>query len=198
MRGEYFPLKDIVAIIHPDKPVIAYHLFWDDDIDFPADNEPADHEIVWVEYDPVSKAVVQISTYLHSYIAHGENAPAEANAHDGRPWIGVEWGKHGSLPWGAPDGAEGAGKVLMHNWKELHTKGRQRQDHPLARGWPLKFEGDFAAYKNFSVPLDPRPQLQEKKLILVSRWPNAAINQYCLRYNFAPKTEWPWLPPVRR
>jgi hypothetical protein len=110
----------------------------------------------------------------------------------------VEWGKHGSLAWGAPDGAEGAGKVLHHNWTALHNEGRKKQDHPLARGWPLKFTGDFPAYKNFSVEVDPRGLLQERKLTIVSRWPNAAINQYCLRYNFAPKTEWPWLPPVRR
>ena len=196
--GEFFPLRDIVAIIHPDRPVIAYHLFWDDDIDFPADNEPADHEIVWVEYDPTSQTVTKVSAYLHSYIVQGEGAAEEANAHGGRPWIGVEWGKHGSLPWGAADGAEGAGKVLQHNWTALSTTGRQKQDHPLARGWPLKFVGDFNAYKEFSRPFDPRDQLEGKRLILVSRWSNAAINQYCLRYNFAPKTQWPWLPPVRR
>lgn len=198
VRGEFFPLKDIVAVVHPDRPVIAYHLFWDDDIDFPADNEPADHEIVWVEYDPATKAVTRISTYLHSYIVDGKDAPAEANAHGGRPWIGVEWGKHGSLPWGAADDAEGAGKVLAHNWTALHTKGRQRQDHPLARGWPLRFAGDFAAYTEFAVEIDPRPMLEARKLGVVSRWPNAAINQHCLRYNFAPKTEWPWTLPVRR
>ena len=196
--GEFFPLKDIVAVIHPDRPIIAYHLFWDDDIDFPADNEPADHEIVWVEYDPSSKVVTQISAYLHGYIAHGEGAAEDANTHGGRPWIGVEWGKHGSLPWDAADGAEGAGQVLHHNWTALHTQGRQKQDHPLSRGWPLKFTGDFAAYKDFSVAVDPRPLLAERKLIIVSRWPNAVINQHCLRYNFAPKTEWPWLQPVRR
>jgi hypothetical protein len=198
VKGEFFPLKDIVAVMHPDRPVIAYHLFWDDDIDFPADNEPADHEIVWIEYDPTTKAVVQISTYLHGYIAHGEEAPAEANAQGGRPWIGVEWGKHGSVPWGAAGGAEGAGKVLQHNWTELTTNGRRRQDHPLARGWPLKFVGDYSAYTDFSEEIDPRSLLKERQLVLVSRWPNAAINQQCLRYNFAPKTEWPWLPAVRR
>jgi hypothetical protein len=196
--GEFFPLKDVVAVIHPDRSIIAYHLFWDDDIDFPADNEPADHEIVWVEFDPASEAVIRISAYLHGYIAHGEGATEEANAHEGRPWIGVEWGKHGSLPWGAADGAEGAGQVLQHNWQALHTRGRQKQDHPLSRGWPLKFEDDFAAYKNFSVEADPRPFLVGRKLIFVSRWPNAVINQHALRYNFAPKTEWPWLQPVRR
>jgi len=44
--SEPFALRDFAAIIHPDAPVIAYHLFWDDDIDFPDDNEPCDHELV--------------------------------------------------------------------------------------------------------------------------------------------------------
>ena len=49
---EPLPLKDVVVIIHPDRPLIAYHLFWEDDIDFPDDSEPCDHEEVWVSYAP--------------------------------------------------------------------------------------------------------------------------------------------------
>src|SRR5262245_39831132 len=33
-----FGLKDVVAIHHPNDPVIAYHFFWEDDIDYPEDN----------------------------------------------------------------------------------------------------------------------------------------------------------------
>ena len=47
-------IRDLVAIHHPVQPWIAYHLFWGDDIDFPEDNDPADHEIVWVAYDPAT------------------------------------------------------------------------------------------------------------------------------------------------
>jgi hypothetical protein len=43
---EVFPLKDAAAILHPSERVIAYHLFWEDDIDFPDDNDPCDHEVV--------------------------------------------------------------------------------------------------------------------------------------------------------
>ncbi|HYD85791.1 MAG TPA: hypothetical protein VEA63_17105, partial [Opitutus sp.] len=68
VAGEFFPLKDIVAIVHPDRPVIAYHLFWDDDIGYPADNEPCDHEIVWVEYDPATRVIVQVWTYFHGRV----------------------------------------------------------------------------------------------------------------------------------
>src|SRR5262245_24922253 len=55
--NEFFPLKDIAVILHPEKPVIAYHLFWEDDLGFPSDNDPCDHEVVWVEYDRASQRV---------------------------------------------------------------------------------------------------------------------------------------------
>ncbi|HEX2860208.1 MAG TPA: hypothetical protein VHN79_01155, partial [Lacunisphaera sp.] len=42
VAGEFFPLKDVVAIVHPDKPVIGYRLFWEDDLAFPSDNDPCD------------------------------------------------------------------------------------------------------------------------------------------------------------
>src|SRR2546426_761351 len=64
---EFFPLNDVVAIIHPDKPLIGYHLFWGDDIDFPDDHDPTDHEIVWVEYDPATQEVREVHTYFHDH-----------------------------------------------------------------------------------------------------------------------------------
>ena len=39
--AESFPLKDAAAVLHPSERLIAYHLFWEDDIDFPDDNDPA-------------------------------------------------------------------------------------------------------------------------------------------------------------
>ncbi len=196
VSGEFFPLNDVVAVIHPDKPIIAYHLFWDDDIDFPEDNDPTDHEIVWIEYHPTSRKVTGVATYFHSRILRTDQAAADANAHGSRAWIGVEWGKHGSLPWDAAGVNSGKPEgLLQEDWEILHTKGRRLPDHPLARGWPLKFTGDFNAYRDFSVLVDPLPLLKKKQLIKVSRWPNAVLNQHCLRYNFAPKSEWPWSPP---
>jgi hypothetical protein len=101
VAGEFFPLKDIAAILHPDKPIVAYHLFWEDDLGFPSDNDPCDHEVVWVEYDPATQRVTRVHTYWHGRIVTTEAAAGEANEHDGRAWIGVEWGFHGSVPWRA-------------------------------------------------------------------------------------------------
>ena len=51
-RSEPFGLLDVVAVVHPNAPWIAYHFFWEDDIDFPDDNDPCDHELIWVMWLP--------------------------------------------------------------------------------------------------------------------------------------------------
>src|SRR5262245_28919044 len=53
-----FTLKDAAAIHHPREPLIAYHFFWEDDIDFPEDNDPCDHELLWVRYNPATQTAV--------------------------------------------------------------------------------------------------------------------------------------------
>lgn len=192
VKGEYFPLKDIVAIIHPERPVIAYHLFWEDDLGFPSDNDPCDHEVVWVEYDPATDKLVRVWTYWHRRIVTTDEATAEANSHGGRPWIGVQWGYHGSVPWKALGQVPEVDRIMREHWTRAHAGAKPPLD-PLARGWPTKYEGDFKAFTHFAVPFDPRPRLRDPGLVYVSRWANATINRYCLRYNFAAKTEWPWL-----
>lgn len=192
VKGEYFPLKDIVAIVHPERPVIAYHLFWEDDLGFPSDNDPCDHEVVWIEYDPATDKLVRVWTYWHGRIVTTDDATADANSHAGRPWVGVQWGYHGSVPWKALGQVPEIDRIMRAHWERAHT-GAQPPLDPLARGWPTKYEGDFKAFTHFAVPFDPRPRLRDPGLVYVSRWANATINRYCLRYNFAAKTEWPWL-----
>jgi hypothetical protein len=62
---EIFPLKDAAAVLHPSERLIAYHLFWEDDIDFPDDNDPSDHELVWVQFSPDRQSVERFWTYFH-------------------------------------------------------------------------------------------------------------------------------------
>lgn len=183
VAGEPFPLRDVVALHHPSQPLIAYHLFWEDDIDFPDDNDPADHEVVWVRYEPISgRAETQLS-YFHGRILR---APADA----GRPRFAVEWGKHGSLPFprnANPVEAPG----LMEHWRRLHETGIRRPRHPLAAAWPKRFTGNATDYRRFDLSIDTRSWLERRGSIWISPWANAVLDQHALPYNFAAKREWP-------
>ena len=208
--SEPFRLQDFAVILHPNRRLIAYHLFWEDDIDFPEDNDPCDHEVLWVEYSEDHKTITGISTYFHGRILRGgSEAIQEAKAHAGRPRINVQWGKHGSLLLGweklpivaVEDDAEkkfyplGRQITLLDynrgTYEKLTKEGRRLLEHPLGRGWPNKFVGSWQDFTNFSVLVDPGALLTSKQMIRVSRWNSATINQHFLRYNFRPKTEWP-------
>jgi hypothetical protein len=208
--SEPFRLQDFAVILHPTRRLIAYHLFWEDDIDFPEDNDPCDHEVAWVEYGDDQMTITGFSTYFHGRILRGGNEAIEdAKAHGGRPRINVQWGKHGSLLLGwekqpivADDGdAErkfyplGRQITLQDynrgTYEKLSKEGHRLVDHPLAQAWPRKFVGSWQDFTNFSVLVDPVELLTAKQMIRVSRWNSATINQHFLRYNFRPKTEWP-------
>ncbi|MFN7925960.1 MAG: hypothetical protein U0Q16_38030 [Bryobacteraceae bacterium] len=197
---EPFALKDAAAILHPSGAWIAYHLFWEDDIDFPDDNDPSDHEVIWVKLDQGRTAVAGVYTYFHGRIVQ---APAPESP---RPRIAVQWGKHGSMPWdwkGIPIEADesDARQTNGHpftledynriTWQKLSSIGRDSQGSPLGKGWPFKFDGKWEDFTRFVRPVDPVELLRKRGYIKVSCLNGAVINRHFLRYNFAAKTEWP-------
>jgi len=210
--SEFFPLKDFAVILHPTARLIAYHFFWEDDIDFPEDNDPCDHELMWVRYGPDRASVEKIWTYFHGRILEGgEAATSDARRHGMRSRINVQWGKHGSMPVGweelkiVADRGDAENKyypverpisLKQYNegtFRKLSEEGRRLSNHPLGLrlGWPKKFSGTWEDFINFSRPVEPLDWLDQKKMAAVSRWNSATINQYFLTYNFRPKTEWP-------
>jgi len=205
---EPFPLKDAAAILHPNGEWIAYHLFWEDDIDFPDDNDPCDHEVVWVRVDRARGAASEIYTYFHGRIL---KAPGTGGV---RPRVVAQWGKHGTMPWDwrnllidADEGdvewrylgsekANSAGKLTLEaynlaTYKKLSTYGRESQESLLARGWPFRFDGSWEDFIRFNRPWDLAPILKKNGLVRVSHFNNASLNRQLIRYNFAAKTEWP-------
>lgn len=209
---EFFPLKDAAVILHPTSRQIAYHFFWEDDIDFPEDNDPADHELMWVQYSMDGKSIEKVWTYFHGRIlAGGEAALADARRHGQRPRVNAQWGKHGTLLAGweemtitadagdsekkyYPTGRPITLKVYQEGtYRKLSEEGHRLIDHPLATrlGWPRKFAGSWKDFINFSRLVDPLGLLDKKKMAKVTRWNSATINQHFLTYNFRPKTEWP-------
>jgi hypothetical protein len=210
--SEFFPLKDFAVILHPTERLIAYHFFWEDDIDFPEDNDPCDHELIWVKYSADESSIENILTYFHGRILKGgEAAINDARAHGMRPRVNVQWGKHGSLPVGweemtiVADSGDAEKKyypldqsITLKQYQEgafrkLSEEGRRLADHPLGlrMGWPRKFKGGWEDFINFTRLVEPLRLLDKTKMARVSRWNSATVNQHFLTYNFRPKTEWP-------
>jgi len=197
---EFFNLKDLVAVIHPEKPIIAYNLFWDDDIDHPVDNDPSDHEVVWIEFDQNSQKVTGVYMYFHRAVLSTEETVKDANFHRQRARIDIQWGGHGSLPLGwerlKPEfiyekiGEKLKVKDMPKRYQEL-SKSIKNPDHPLAKNWPKRFKGSYEDFINFSKYIDSRKLLKKKRMVIINKWPNAVINQYFLAYNYFPKRQWP-------
>jgi hypothetical protein len=209
---EFFPLRDFAAVLHPTERLVAYHLFWEDDIDFPEDNDPCDHELVWVQFSADGSTLERFWTYFHGRIlSGGEAALADARAHGMRPRVNVQWGKHGSMPVGweslpiVADAGDIERKYLSlgsaipladynrATWQKLQGEGRRLKDHALSRrlGWPDTFTGDWNQFIAFTRVVDPLPFVERHRMVSVSRWNSAVIDQDFLAYNFRPKTEWP-------
>lgn len=210
--SEFFPLKDFAIILHPTARVIAYHFFWEDDIDFPEDNDPCDHELIWVRYSPDKMSIERIQTYFHGRILEGgTTALNDARNNRMRPRVNVQWGKHGSMPLGweelkiIGDRGDAESKyypndqpisLKLYNegtFRKLSEEGRRLPLHPLGirAGWPRRFSGTWTDFINFSRLIEPLEWLDKHKLAAVSRWNSATLNQHFLPYNFRPKTEWP-------
>jgi hypothetical protein len=215
---EPFTLRDAAAVLHPTDRFIAYHLFWADDIDFPDDNDPCDHEVVWIRYSPDRRSIEGFWTYFHGRILEGgARALRDARDHRMRPRVEVQWGKHGSMPlgWQQMQIVADAGDTEREyytlgqpisleeynrgTWSKLRKEGRRVMDHPLSRrlGWPDRFSGDWEQFIDFSRLIDPLPLIMDSRMVSVSRWNSAVINQHFLAYNFRPKIEWPTAPSGR-
>ncbi|MEZ5351199.1 MAG: hypothetical protein R2762_01055 [Bryobacteraceae bacterium] len=197
-----FPLKDAVAILHPNGHWIAYHMFWEDDIDFPDDNDPCDHEVMWVQLNEGRTRVERLFTYFHGRILE---APFDGA---GPVRVVSQWGKHGTMPldWKglpiAPDDSDverdrmpedwlTLEKYNRATWEKLNRYGRQSQESPLARGWPFRFEGTWQDFIRFEKVVELAPVLKKGDMMMVSSLNNAVLDRHFLRYNFAAKTEWP-------
>lgn len=144
-RDEWFPLTRVVAVVHPQRPVIAYHLLWKDDINgsgIPF-TVPTDEEIVWVGYDS-THAATDLWTYWHGKIVHTDWR------NHGAPAVDVQWGKHGSLPHGIVESdLPGTAKLNVFyalTWLTLPDIWLGR----LTRPGPLCFCHGYARYRDFS------------------------------------------------
>ena len=181
--AEWFPLVDCAAIHHPVDPVVAYHLFWEDDWDYPDDDEPCDHEVVWVRYRPPEVAPVGVTTYFHGRIL------AEDVSMAARPVVCVQWGKHGSLP-ASWEHMNDVRTVLRRDF-DAALRGGRMSEHPRKRAWPSRFPGGWTEYTQFDHAVDPLTLIRTRKSYTCARWANAVLQDLLIPSNFHAKREWP-------
>ncbi len=145
-RDEWFSLLRIVAVVHPTRPIIGYHLLWRDDVN--GSGIPftvaTDQEIIWIGYDSTTRAPTDMWTYWHGKILHTDWRER------GPPAVNVQWGKHGSLPRGLIE-SDLPGTLKMNvfyafTWITLPDMWIGQ----LTRRGPWCFCHGYARYRDFS------------------------------------------------
>ena len=179
---ETFPLLRVVAVQHPERPIVAYHLLWRDDVHgaWIPFTTPTDQEVVWVGYDDYGRPT-RLWTYWHGTIV-GTDWSGK-----GRAAVDVQWGKHGSLPrntvlddlpwtrqlslyyaftWAFPDLLLGA----------------------LQREGPVCFCRSYGRYRQFTLPV---PLASRLDLVVVAVNPEPVLRAI-FGENYSHKPPWPW------
>lgn len=153
-RDEYFDLSRVVAVVHPTRPIIAYHLLWRDDVNgaWIPFTKATDQEVVWVGYDSVTREPTEIWTYWHGATLHMDWRGR------GTPQVNVQWGKHGSIPRGLPDSDLPNNKSLNLFYAFTLLSLPDIWLGNLSRRGPWSFFHGYARYRDFSreVPLSGR------------------------------------------
>ena len=186
-------LLTVVAVLHPTKPLIAYHVFFDDDVMLSGRGKLADHEIVWVEYDPVSMKIADVQTLWHRTILRTDACLLDAKRGDQRPKIDVQWGQHGMLPLGWQSLEQVRPKLEMPAHFEL-VRFINRVPKLSPRRPAVTFGGSYAQYATFDRVVDSALYIHEGDEI-VAEDPLPFLRSR-LATTFTPKKDWPeQMPP---
>jgi hypothetical protein len=167
-RDEPFALERVVAVLHPTRPIIAYHLLWSHDINgqWVPWSKASDAEEVWVGYDPHTQLPTDLWTYWHGDILH------TSWVGKGVPGISVQWGKHGSLPYNVIESDLPRSRTLNLFYAAEFLLLPDIWLGKASHGGPWGFFHSYARYRDFAriIPLksrldaivttdDPRPAL---------------------------------------
>ena len=181
-RDEWFPLERVVAVVHPERQVIAYHLLWRDDVhgSWIPFTVPTDQEVVWIGYDS-THAPTDLWAYWHGKILR-------ADWRDRGPGlVSVQWGKHGSLPHGLIEsdlpGHTKMNAFYLFTWLGLPDIWLGR----LTRKGPMCFCRGYDRYREFVRPL---PLGDRVDVVLHTSDPNPALVEVFGR-PFSKKPRWP-------
>ena len=153
-RDEPFALRRVVAVVHPTRPIVAYHLLWNHDVNgqWVPWAKATDAEIVWVGYDSITRAPTDLWTYWHGSILHADWRGR------GYPAVMVQWGKHGNLPYGVIESTLPRPRKLNAFYAATFILLPDIWLGKLSHGGPWGFFHGYARYREFTrvVPLAPR------------------------------------------
>jgi hypothetical protein len=182
-HDEPFPLLRVAAVVHPTRPLVAYHLLWQHDVNgqWMPWTKPSDEEEIWVGYDPETHAPTDMWTYWHGSVLHtswrGKGPPA----------VDVQWGKHGSLPRGVIESDLPRFKTLNAFYAVEYFLLPDIWLGKLAHGGPWGFFHDYARYREFDrvVPLATRLDV-----VIDAEDPRDALHEIFGR-KYSNKVHWP-------
>jgi hypothetical protein len=185
---EPYGIADVVAVFHPSRPLIGYHVFFVNDVVRPHDGERFDHEIVWVEYDAVSLKVADVSTYWHRTVLRTRACIAEAQSSSQRPIVDVQWGQHGMLPLGW----EALRTTRPHlelrlNYSMVHRS--ERSVFPTHES-PVVFDGTYDDYVRFTEPVELAGFVDRNSVAVAGRPQDVLEGR--IAAVFARKKNWPY------
>ncbi len=186
-RDESFRLVRVVAVVHPTRPVIGYHLLWRDDahgawLPF---TRPTDEEIVWVGYDSTG-APTDVWTYWHQNVLHADWRGR------GTVLIDVQWGKHGSLPHDVVQSDLPRFRTLNSFYATQILFVWDFWLGRLSREGPLCFCRSARRYAEFTRPELLAPQLSA---VVVAADPGPTL-QRVFGTPYSEKPWWPWKPDL--
>lgn len=168
-RDEWFPLERVVAVLHPTRRIVAYHLLWRDDVhgSWIPFTVPTDQEIVWVGYDSTG-VPTDLWAFWHGTILHTDWR------NRGTVTVDVQWGKHGSLPRGVIEsdlpGLRKLNGFYAFTWLGIWDMWLGK----LTRPGPGCFCHGYRRFREFSRPLvlgerlDVVAQLDDPKPLLAA------------------------------
>jgi hypothetical protein len=183
-HDEPFPLMRVAAVAHPTRPIIAYHLLWQHDVNgqWLPWTKPSDEEEIWVGYDAQTRAPTDVWTYWHGSVLH------TSWRGKGRPAIDVQWGKHGSLPHGTIESDLPRLKTLNAFYAVEYVLLPDIWIGKLAHGGPWGFFHDYARYREFDVVM---PLASRLDAVISADDPRDALRKI-FGDKYSNKVHWPW------
>jgi hypothetical protein len=181
-RDEWFTLERVVAVVHPQRPIVAYHLLWRDDVhgSWIPFTVPTDQEIVWVAHDGTG-APTELWTFWHGKLLR---TPWGDRGH---PSVDVQWGKHGSLPRHIVE-SDLPSTATMNSFYAFTWLGLPDiWLGNLTRRGPWCFCHGYDRFRQFTRPLPLAPRLDR---IVVTDDPHAVLEATFGR-PYSRKTAWP-------